>query len=129
MTRPCTQCGRSFTASATRGRPRSRCDSCRTNHAKIDGTRWRKLRAQVLREQPFCAVAGCNRASTQVDHVLALARGGDPYDRSNLQGMCATHNAMKGDRAGVPDTATGWCTHPKCTHPWDCAGPDSRLHL
>jgi 5-methylcytosine-specific restriction endonuclease McrA len=127
MTRPCTQCGLPFTASATGGRPRSRCDSCRTNHAKIDGTRWRKLRAQVLWEQPVCAVAGCGRPSRQVDHVVALARGGDPYDRGNLQGMCASHNASKGDRSGLPDSS-GWCTDPKCTHPWDCDGPFSRWH-
>ena len=128
MTRPCTQCGRAFTASPTGGRPRSRCDSCRTNHAKIDGARWRKLRLGVLSEQPVCAVAGCGQTSTQVDHVVALARGGDPYARSNLQAMCGPHNASKGDRDPLRDPA-GWCEHPKCSHPWDCAGPLSRWHL
>jgi len=128
VSRACTQCGRLFTASATGGRPRSRCDSCRTNHAKIDGTRWRALRTRILAEQPVCAVAGCGQASTQVDHILPLARGGHPYDRGNLQGMCAAHNASKGDRSEVPDSS-GWCTDPKCTYPWSCAGPDSRWHL
>jgi 5-methylcytosine-specific restriction endonuclease McrA len=103
------------------------CDKCRSNHEKIDGTRWRKLRAKVLAEMPVCVVAGCGRLSTSVDHIVALSRGGDPYDRRNLQAMCATHNSSKGDR---PDIAPPqWCTHPLCREPETCPGAEARWHL
>lgn len=94
----CSVCGRAFSApKGGRGRPRKRCDSCRTNLGKIDGIKWRRLREQVLREQPMCAVRGCPMPSTQVDHIIPLKLRPDlGLNRSNLQGMCARHNASKG---------------------------------
>lgn len=101
----CTQCGAGFWAPRlTGGRPRTRCDDCRTVHDNADGTAWRKIRAVVLAEEPICAVAGCQRPSTEVDHILALSRGGAPVERANLQGMCKHHNASKGARL--------WMTQP-----------------
>jgi 5-methylcytosine-specific restriction endonuclease McrA len=95
----CTLCGRWFQANATGGRPRSRCESCRTNHDRVDGTVWRKLRTQVLIEEPFCYFDGCGRRSTQVDHVLPLKLRPDlALERGNLRGICASHNASKGAR-------------------------------
>lgn len=44
-----------------------------------------KLRAQVLREEPFCRV--CGRPSETVDHIIPKAWGGTD-DRNNLQGLC-----------------------------------------
>lgn len=103
----CSVCGGYFTASQTAGRPRKRCDACRTNHAKVDGRRWRELRAQVLREEPICCVPGCGRVSTQVDHVLPLKLRPDlALERTNLRGICASHNASKGARVnGSAETA------------------------
>ncbi len=93
----CTQCGVLFATTSTGGRPRSRCDGCRTNIGKIDGVRWRALRRLVLAEESWCAVRGCGRPSTQVDHIIPLKHRPDlGLERSNLQGMCATHNASKG---------------------------------
>jgi 5-methylcytosine-specific restriction endonuclease McrA len=95
----CTRCGALFYASPTGGRPRSRCDGCRSNHARVDGTAWRRLRAQVLREEPICYIAGCGWPSTQVDHVTPLKLRPDlALVRENLRGICASHNSSKGAR-------------------------------
>ena len=60
--------------------------------------RWRKLREQKLAEDPFCEV--CARAkparitaATIVHHRQPLKRGGDPFEWSNLESICAScHN-------------------------------------
>jgi 5-methylcytosine-specific restriction endonuclease McrA len=112
----CTRCGASFYASPTGGRPRSRCDRCRSNHARADGTVWRKLRAQVLSEEPTCYIVGCGWPSTQVDHVLPLKLRPDlALVRSNLRGICATHNASKGARLMLPvaDEEACHCRYPQ----------------
>jgi 5-methylcytosine-specific restriction protein A len=52
----------------------------------------------VLREQPFCAdgrVCGGLEPSVEVDHIVPLAFGGHPTDRSNLQGICRTCHEAK----------------------------------
>lgn len=105
MTGICRTCGARFDAAARGGkggRPRTRCERCRpkpTGAAAIDGARWRKLRAQVLREEPICCVIGCGQPSKQVDHRIPLKLRPDlAWVRSNLQGMCARHNASKGAR-------------------------------
>ena len=59
-------------------------------------TRWRKLRAQKLQENPFCEPcqrAGRITAATIVHHRVPLKRGGDPYEWSNLESICpGCHN-------------------------------------
>jgi 5-methylcytosine-specific restriction endonuclease McrA len=102
MVKRCTVCGGQFSTGPTGGRPRSRCDRCRSNHDRADGTVWRSLRAQVLREEPICCIVGCGRAATQVDHVIPLKLRPDlAHDRANLRGICASHNAAKGARLPV----------------------------
>ena len=63
------------------------------------GRPWRRLRAQVLREEPVCRYCGI-RASTVADHVLPLSQY--PHlamTRSNVTGACAWCNGSKSDRA------------------------------
>ena len=58
---------------------------------------WKALRKQVLEEEPTCH--WCHRApSTQADHLIELDNGGDPYNRDNLVGSCASCNASRGAR-------------------------------
>ena len=58
-------------------------------------TQWKALRKQVLEEEPICH--WCHRApSTQADHLIELDNGGDPYNRDNLVGSCASCNASRG---------------------------------
>jgi len=56
--------------------------------------RWLRLRAQVLREQPFCAWPGCIRRSVDVHHIIAKRDGGKDV-RPNLQGLCHPHHSAK----------------------------------
>ena len=105
---PCSRCGMAFSAPVGRGgRPRTRCDACRSNLAQIDGATWRKLRAKVLAEEPVCAIEGCGQLSTEVDHILPLqvapALG---LIRSNLRGMCKRHNASKGAKVSFAGSRT-----------------------
>lgn len=45
---------------------------------------WRRIRAEVLAEQPLCP---CGQLATDVHHLRALRRGGT-HDRWNLLALC-----------------------------------------
>lgn len=49
-------------------------------------TRWKRLRALVLVEEPICQACR-KQPSNTVDHIKAMAAGGDPWDRDNLQAL------------------------------------------
>ena len=61
------------------------------------GARWRKLRAQILMDEPLCREcrkAGCIVPATDVDHIVARADGGTD-DGSNLQPLCHACHSRK----------------------------------
>lgn len=67
-------------------------------HRWYGTVRWQRLRADVLREEPFCRScrhAGRKMLTQEIDHIVKHA--GDParfWDRANLQGLCkACHTA------------------------------------
>lgn len=70
------------------------CDRIRSSH------RWRRVRAQVLREDPLCTScrgAGRTELATQVDHIVPLhVNVALAFERSNLQGLCTSCHARKG---------------------------------
>lgn len=129
-TRACSRCGRRFSPPPTQrkgGRPRTRCDACRSNQARNDGAEWRQLRARVLAEEPICRVPGCSRPSTEVDHIVPLVRRPDlGLERTNLQALCKPHNASKGARLGVsrPARDARLC---QCPDPFHGAGCTSAV--
>lgn len=55
------------------------------------GRTWQRLRLMVLREEPLCP---CGKPATEVDHILAKAKGGDD-SRENLQGLCKSCHSRK----------------------------------
>lgn len=57
--------------------------------------RWRALRRQVKREQPWCGVEWCDYPTTDADHRLALRDGGPPFERANVWGLCKRHHSQK----------------------------------
>ncbi len=67
--------------------------------AIYNSRRWKALRRQVQKSDPWCAVIGCQNLATQLDHIVplrtVLANGLDPYDRANVQPLCAKHPGEK----------------------------------
>lgn len=101
VSRPCLSCG-----TAT---PSTRCPECASAHEsrrpsrRIKGrydTKHNKLRAIVLREQPWCSeckAPGTSDNPLQADHIVPHGRGGKNV-RSNYQTLCRSCNAAKRDR-------------------------------
>lgn len=78
----------------------------------------RNMRARVLHEQPICAIDGCDRASTQDDHIVGwsdrVTHGMTiaQWDaRENHQGLCAGHH----DDKTKTEAATARATTPRVT--------------
>lgn len=72
---------------------------------------WRKLRAQVIREEPTCRLrlAGCTGLSTTGDHIIPVSARPDlRYVRANVQGACASCNYKRGH------TPIGMLDHLRC---------------
>jgi hypothetical protein len=60
---------------------------------------WKEVRRLVLEEDGechWCRLHGKRTKATQVDHIVELDRGGDPFDRSNLVPSCASCNSSRG---------------------------------
>jgi hypothetical protein len=85
------------------------------------GHRWRKAVAKVKARRPMtCTLCDApidltlsypHPMSFSVDHTLALASGGDPYDQRNLEPAHLIHNIQKSDHANwhLIDTSN-WIT-------------------
>lgn len=62
---------------------------------------WQRIRAQVKRQQPYCARCG-TKSTTEIHHRLPLSQGGT-NDRANLIGLCTSchhniHQSINGGR-------------------------------
>jgi 5-methylcytosine-specific restriction protein A len=67
-------------------------------HKRGYGSRWQKLRALVLAQDPLCRDClerGLVVAATEVDHVVSKAKGGGD-ELANLVGLCKSCHAKKG---------------------------------
>ena len=66
------------------------------NKNKLYGSRWRRLRARFLVDNPLCVMctdAGRTTPATELDHIKR--HKGDSvlfYDPKNWQGLCAFHH-------------------------------------
>ena len=87
---------------SNRSRTHSMSDPRRTNSTKRN-----KLRAQVLREETNCWLCGelvdvklkhGLPASPEVDEILPVSLGGDPYDRSNCRLAHRLCNQKRGNK-------------------------------
>ena len=96
--KPCLKCGEPC--------PEGRCDEHRVKEApkrqtpqRLTRSRstWINLSRRLRRIQPWCSIPGCTDTDLTVDHIVPLAKGGDPYALTNLQVLCRSHNAAKGD--------------------------------
>lgn len=62
---------------------------------------WRKLAAQVAREEPVCwlRLDGCTTKSTTADHVIPVTKRPDlAMVRRNLRGACHSCNNRRSDK-------------------------------
>lgn len=75
----------------------------RTPSQRITEThRWRMLRARLIRTRPWvCGICGLpieTREEIEVDHIVSLAEGGEPYDEKNLE---LTHSSCNRRKRGL----------------------------
>lgn len=79
---------------ATRPPPPPRPSSARRGY----GSHWRRLRALVLAGEPLCRQCGSNgiiTEATEVDHIVAIAKGGSVSDLNNLMPLCKSCHSAK----------------------------------
>ena len=58
------------------------------------GTRqWRYSRLHKLSASPWCEA--CGAVADQVDHIVAVEAGGQPFDQDNLQSLCQSCHSGK----------------------------------
>jgi 5-methylcytosine-specific restriction enzyme A len=50
--------------------------------------KWETTRRAVLARDPICKVC-YDALSTEVDHIIPLTQGGEPYRLDGLQGICS----------------------------------------
>ena len=67
---------------------------------KINTRAWRRLRDQVVREEPVCRLQlpGCTHVSTTADHIIPVSVA--PHlamTRTNIQGACTSCNLKRGN--------------------------------
>ena len=57
--------------------------------------RWQRLRRRVLAKDGFRCRACGKAGRLEVDHVVPLERGGEPWAMGNLQVLCRAHHIAK----------------------------------
>lgn len=68
---------------------------------QLTSGRWRKLRNQVIKEEPLCRLRldCCTITSTTADHIIPVRYRPDlKYVRRNLRGSCQPCNMRRGVR-------------------------------
>ena len=66
------------------------------------------MRRQALERDNYrCQHCGKAAGRFEVDHILPIAKGGDPYELANTQTLCRPCHFRKSvlDRGGVPHVA------------------------
>lgn len=58
-----------------------------------DRIKWQRTRRAQLQREPLCAV--CFELATDVDHIVPLEDGGEPWAPRNLQSLCHACHARK----------------------------------
>lgn len=90
----------------------------KTNHRKLTGRPWRRLREQILQRDKYlcqpCMRAGRYTEATEVDHIVGIAKGG-PDDEDNLQSICFDcHQTKTACESGEGQTHPQWLPKPAC---------------
>ena len=104
-------------------------------HQRGYDRRHRKLRESELKDQPlcvYCLARGNVVAAEVIDHIVAMARGGEALAEENRQPLCRTCNAVKAATLdkGLPNNNQDFgplpCSYPVPQAPeGDQGGPPS----
>jgi 5-methylcytosine-specific restriction protein A len=65
---------------------------------RYDTTRWRWMRREGLKREPFCCECGKLgklEVATVRDHIVPVSLGGDFWSESNHQSLCDHHHNVK----------------------------------
>lgn len=81
---PCTQCAAARDARYERA-----------GRAIYNTERWRRLSRDLLDARVVCDRPRCTTRAEQVDHVIAIADGGQPWAEDNLEVLCRRHHGEK----------------------------------
>lgn len=77
-------------------------------------TTWRRFRAQQLRREPLCVMClerGITKPGKDVDHILPLKEGGQPFDFANVRSLChEDHSRVTRAAAAGKELITKGCT-------------------
>ena len=57
------------------------------HHTRLHAGRWALVRRRVLNAAGW-RCAACGRYGNEVDHIVPLHNGGNPWSESNLQAIC-----------------------------------------
>lgn len=62
-----------------------------------NSSRWQRVRALKLRQNPLCeyCFSSFPRLATEVDHFVAISDGGEPFDLENLKSSCKSCHSQK----------------------------------
>ena len=63
-------------------------------HTILDRRRWARVRLAVLKGANWRCTR-CGRYGNEVDHIVPLHRGGDPWALDNLQVLCRSCHIQK----------------------------------
>jgi 5-methylcytosine-specific restriction endonuclease McrA len=78
-----------------KGHAKQRNRDTHRNRQIYNSRRWKYLRRAVLFDEPLCQ---CGEIATDVDHIIPIEQGGDPYSRVNLQPLCFSCHGRKTKR-------------------------------
>jgi 5-methylcytosine-specific restriction protein A len=73
----------------------------RDNSVFYNSTKWRKTARSHKERNPFCVkceAEGKVSPAEFTDHITRIEDGGEKYDDSNLQSLCAFHHNQKSGR-------------------------------
>ena len=67
----------------------------RRHVSRLDSRRWARIRLQVLDRDRWRCVKCGKAGRLEVDHIVSISRGGDPWNPANLQALCRSCHLAK----------------------------------
>ncbi len=88
--RPCTYPGCSTLTRTGRCSKHPPTDHRKAQRNARYDARYTRIRNRYIAENPVCELQQCCNGdpATEVDHIIAIANGGDVHDTDNMQSVC-----------------------------------------